>query len=293
MDITIALGAGGARGNAHIGVLRRLEREGFRIRAITGTSFGGVVAAMYAAGHNPDEIEDIFSIVDQSTLFGRSVSERPSLLGLTGVRTWLDAVLPNSRFEELLLPCALSAVDLNCGCEVVLDHGLVKEAILATIAVPGIFPACTWEGCELIDGGVLNPVPVSLARNLAPSLPVVAVTLQTPMGEPARSIGVPVPNGLPKPILDRIANLRYAQAFDIFLRSVDISNRAVAEYRLMVDRPDVIIRPQVLSVQLLDHVDVRELARRGEEAVEVVLPELRRMVSWKSRLHRKYSGGKS
>jgi NTE family protein len=248
---------------------------------------------MYAAGHTPDEIEDIFSIVDQSTLFGRSVSERPSLLGLTGVRTWLDAVLPNSRFEELLLPCALSAVDLNCGCEVVLDHGLVKEAILATIAVPGIFPACPWEGCELIDGGVLNPVPVSLARDLAPSLPVVAVTLQTPMGEPARSIGVPVPNGLPKPILDRIANLRYAQAFDIFLRSVDISNRAVAEYRLMVDKPDVIIRPQVLSVQLLDHVDVREVARRGEEAVEVVLPELRRMVSWKSRLRRKYSGGKS
>jgi NTE family protein len=145
----------------------------------------------------------------------------------------------------------------------------------------------------LIDGGVLNPVPVSLARDLAPSLPVVAVTLQTPMGEPARSIGVPVPNGLPKPILDRIANLRYAQAFDIFLRSVDISNRAVAEYRLMVDKPDVIIRPQVLSVQLLDHVDVREVARRGEEAVEVVLPELRRMVSWKSRLRRKYSGGKS
>jgi hypothetical protein len=98
---------------------------------------------------------------------------------------------------------------------------------------------------------------------------------------------------LPKPILDRIANLRYAQAFDIFMRSVDISNRAVAEYRLMVDKPDVIIRPQVLSVQLLDHVDVREVARRGEEAVEVVLPELRRMVSWKSRLRRKYSGGKS
>lgn len=293
MDITVALGSGGARGNAHIGVLRRLEREGFRIRAIAGTSFGGVVAAMYAAGHTPDEIEDIFSMVDQSTLFGRSVSERPSLLGLTGVRTWLDAVLPNSRFEELRLPCALSAVDLNCGCEVVLDHGLVKEAILATIAIPGIFPVCPWDDCELIDGGVLNPVPVSLARNLAPSLPVVAVTLQTPIGEPARSIGIPVPNGLPKPIMDRIANLRYAQAFDIFLRSVDVSNRAVAEYRLVVDKPDVIIRPKVAAIEMLEHVDVREVARRGEEAVEAVLPELGRMVHWKSRLRRKYFGAKS
>lgn len=291
-DITVALGSGGARGNAHIGVLRRLEKEGYKIRAIAGTSFGGIVAAMYAAGHTPDEIEEIFSVVDQSTLFGRSISERPSLLGLSGVRRWLDAVLPNNTFEELLIPCALSAVDLNCGCEVVLDHGLLKQAILATIAVPGIFPACQWDDCELIDGGVLNPVPVSLARALAPSLPVVAVTLQAPMGEPAQSIEVPVPNGLPKPIIDRLATMRYAQAFDIFLRSVDICNRAVAEYRLMVDKPDVIIRPQVLKIELLENVDVRAVARCGEEAVEAVLPELRQMGSWKRRLRRKYFGGK-
>jgi NTE family protein len=292
MDITLALGAGGARGNAHIGVLRRLEKEGFRVRAVAGTSFGGIVATMYAAGHTPDEIEDIFVQVDQTTLFGRSAEERPSLLGLTGVRRWLDAVLPNNTFEELLIPCALSAVDLNCGCEVVLNHGLVKQALLATIAVPGIFPACPWDECELIDGGVLNPVPVSIARELAPSLPVVAVTLQTPIGEPARPIEVPVPSGLPKPIIDRLSNLRYAQAFDIFLRSVDVSNRAVAEYRLRIDKPDVIIRPKVLKIELLDRVDVRAVAQRGEEAVEEVLPELRRMVHWSSRLRRKYFGGK-
>jgi hypothetical protein len=87
--------------------------------------------------------------------------------------------------------------------------------------------------------------------------------------------------------------LRYAQAFDIFLRSVDVSNRAVAEYRLVVDKPDVIIRPRVGTIKLLERVDVHEVARRGEEAVDAVLPELRRMVSWKSRLRRKYSGGKS
>ncbi len=293
MDITLALGSGGARGNAHIGVLRRLEKEGFKVRAIAGTSFGGIVAAMYAAGHTPDEIEDIFVKVDQSSLYGRSQTERPSLLGLAGVSRWLDEVLLNNTFEDLHVPCALSAVDLNRGCEVVLDHGLVKEAILATIAVPGIFPTCSWEGCELIDGGVLNPVPVSLARDLAPSLPVVAVTLQAPMGGPARAFGMPIPSGLPKPILDRLSHLRYAQAFDIFLRSVDVGNRAMAEYRLVVDKPDVIIRPEVLDIELLKRVDVREVARRGEEAVEVVLPELRRMVSWKSRLRRKYSGGKS
>jgi NTE family protein len=290
MDITVALGAGGARGNAHIGVLRRLEQEGFKIRAVAGTSFGGIVAAMYAAGHTPNEIEEIFLKVDQSSLYGRSPTEKPALLGLVGVRKWLDEVLPDNTFEELLLPCAMSAADLNCGCEVVLDHGLVKDAIMATIAVPGIFPVCDWNGCELIDGGVINPVPVSLARQLAPSLPVIAVSLETPIGQPAQAVGVPVPSLVPKAIVDRLANFRYARAFDVFLRSVDVTSRAMAEYRLGIDKPNIIIRPKVSDIDLLDKVDVQKVAQRGEDAVDAVLPELRQMVHWTSRLRRKYFG---
>jgi NTE family protein len=291
MDISIALGGGGAKGNAHIGVLRRLEKEGFKIRAIAGTSFGGIVAVMYAAGHTPDEIEDIFAEVDQEHLYGRLPYEKPSLLGLAGVRKWLDAVLPGRTFVDLKIPCAVTAVDLNCGCEVILEDGLVKDALLATIAVPGIFPAHPWHEWELVDGGVLNPIPVSVARSLAPSLPVVAVTLQAPMGEPAHSLGVPVPSGLPKPIIDRLSHFRYAQAFDVFLRSVDVGNRAVAEYRLEVDKPDVVIRPAVSDIELLEQVDVREVARRGDEAVKAALPELRQMASWTSRLRRSLFGG--
>ena len=293
MEITLALGGGGAKGNAHIGVLRRLEKEGFKIRAVAGTSFGGIVAAMYAAGNAPGEIEDIFTRVDQARLYSRSLEENPSLMGLAGVRKWLDEVLSDRTFASLEIPCAVTAVDLNCGCEVVLDDGPVKNALLATIAVPGIFPAHSWQDWELVDGGVLDPVPVSVARSLKPSLPVVAVTLQAPIGEPARSMGVPVPSGIPKPILDRLAHIRYAQAFDIFLRSVDVGNRAVAEYRLAVDKPDVIIRPAVSDVELLEQVDVREVARRGDEAVEAVLPELKQMVSWTSRLRRSLFGGHS
>jgi NTE family protein len=293
MDISLALGGGGAKGNAHIGVLRRLEKEGFKIRAIAGTSFGGIVAVMYAAGYIPDEIEDIFAEVDQEHLYGRLPEEKPSLLGLAGVRKWLDEVLPGRTFAELKIPCAVAAVDLNGGCEVLLDDGPVKDALLATIAVPGIFPAFPWHEWELVDGGVLNPIPVSLARSLAPSLPVVAVTLQAPMGEPAHSLGMPVPSGLPQPIIDRLSHFRYAQAFDVFLRSVDIGNRAVAEYRLEVDKPDVIIRPAVSDVELLEQVDVRKVARRGDEAVEAALSELKQMASWKSRLRRSLFGGNS
>lgn len=293
MEITLALGGGGAKGNSHIGVLRRLEKEGFKIRAVAGTSFGGIVAVMYAAGHTPVEIEDIFAQVDQPHLYGRLPEERPSLLGLAGVRKWLDEVLPGRTFADLEIPCAVTAVDLNCGCEVILDSGPVKDALLATIAVPGVFPAHPLHEWELVDGGVLDPVPTSVARSLAPSLPVVAVTLHSPMGQPARAMGMPVPSGLPKPILDRLSHFRYAQAFDIFLRSVDIGNRAVAAYRLAVDKPDVIIRPMVSDIELLEHVDVRKVARRGDEAVEAAMPELKRMISWPSRLRRGLFGGHS
>lgn len=290
MDITLALGGGGAKGNAHVGVLRALEKEGFKIRAVAGTSFGGIVAVMYAAGYTPDEIENNFEKVDQARLYAHFLREKSSLLGLAGVRKWLDATLPERTFSNLKIPCAVTAVDLNCGCEVVLDDGPVKDALLATIAVPGIFPAHTWHEWELVDGGVLNPVPVSVARKLAPALPVVAVTLLAPMGEPARSMGVPVPEGIPKPFLDRLAHFRFAQAFDVFMRSVDVGNRAIAEYRLAVDKPDVIIRPAVSDIGLLEQVDVRKVAQLGDEAVEAALPELKKMVSWTSRLRRTVFG---
>ena len=125
MDISIALGGGGAKGNSHIGVLRRLEGEGFKIKAVAGTSFGGIVAALYAAGNSPDKIQNIFCEVDQSRLYSRSAQERPALLGLAGVRNWLDEVVGQRTFADLTIPCALTAVDLNCGCEVILDEGRI------------------------------------------------------------------------------------------------------------------------------------------------------------------------
>ena len=96
---------------------------------------------------------------------------------------------------------------------------------------------------------------------------------------------------MPKPILDRLAHIRYAQAFDIFLRSVDVGNRAMAAYRLEADKPDVIIRPAVSDIELLQRVDVTEVAQRGEDAVEAALPALKQMVSWPNRLRRKIFRG--
>ncbi len=292
MDITLALGGGGAKGNSHIGVIRRLEKEGYQIRSVAGTSFGGLVAILYAAGRTPDEIEEIFSATDQGNLYARDAKDGPSLLGLSGVRKLLDAVLGDKTFNDLRIPCAVTAVDVKTGSEVVISEGFLRDGVLATIALPGIFPSHRLNDWDLMDGGVLNPVPVSVARVLSPDLPVVAVVLNDPLDIPVRTYAIPVPAMMPKQISDRIYRLHVAQAFDIFMRAVDLSSRAVAHYRLESDAPDVIIRPDVHHLDLLDKVVVKDVAMLGEIATEKVLPELKKAVSWTRRVSKIFSGGK-
>ncbi len=294
MDITLALGGGGAKGNSHIGVLRRLEKEGYQIRALAGTSFGALVGLMYAAGFSPDEIETIFSDVDQdhNHLYRRDGDDGPALMGLSGVRKWLGEIVGEKTFDDLRIPAAATAVDARSGREVTLTEGRIKDAILGSIALPGIFPPYPLNGWELMDGGVLNPVPVSVARTLAPGLPVVAVVLNDPLDKPVPTYTFPVPRILPRSIIERITRMNFAQSFDIFMRAVDLSSRAVSHYRLEVDAPEVIIRPHVHHIELLDKVDVHELARLGEDAVGYALPELARATSWTGRMSRKLFGGK-
>ena len=292
MEITLALGGGGAKGNSHIGVIRRLEKEGYQIRSVAGTSFGGLVAILYASGLTPNEIEEIFTSTDQGSLYVRDSNDGPSLLGLSGVRKLLDSVLGDKTFDDLKIPCAVTAVDTKTGSEVVISEGFLRDGVLATIALPGVFPPHPLNDWELMDGGVLNPVPVSVARMLSPDLPIVAVVLNDPLDNPLRTYSIPVPSILPKQITDRIHRLHVAQAFDIFMRAVDLSSRAVAHYRLESDAPDIIVRPDVHHLELLDKVVVKDVALLGDAAVEEILPQLKKITSWTGRLNRKLFGGK-
>jgi len=190
----------------------------------------------YASGFSPDEIEGIFAAVDQSRLYDRVRDESPSFLRLGGVQKWLAHILGQPTFKDLKIPCAVTAVDLLTSCEIVLDTGWLREAVLATIALPGIFPTFLKDEWELMDGGVLNPVPVALARSLVPSLPVVAVPLTAPLGAPPHSLSMPLPNGLPAPLMSRLGSLRITRAFDIFMHSIDIGNRQITELRLQLEK---------------------------------------------------------
>jgi NTE family protein len=287
MDITLALGGGGAKGNAHIGVIRRLEKEGFRVRGVAGTSFGGLVAVFYALGNSADQIEEIFSSLDQTQLYGHAPEDGPSLVGLAGVVRFLKETIGERTFDDLKIPCVLTAVDLKSGKEVLLSKGRLSDAILATIALPGIFPPRKIDGLELIDGGTLDPVPVAPARKLAPRLPVVAVVLNLPMGIPPQPWHLPLRNYWAGLIFSYVlSKMRYDTVWDVFSRSLDITGRALTQFRLEADRPEILIRPDVLHIDTLDIVDVREVAKLGEEAVETAMPQLRNLFTWRTRWRR-------
>lgn len=283
MDIALALGGGGVKGLAHIGVLQVLEREGFNIRAIAGTSAGGMVGAIYSAGYAPDEIASRLVMLDFKRMYSRMPGDRPSLLGLSGVTHQLADFLGSQTFADLKLPFACTAVDLEAGELVTLSHGQVLEAVLATIAVPGIFPPRLWEGRLMVDGGVLDPVPVALARSLAPHLPVVAVVLSPALRDWSR--GKQPPRLLHSlPFMNRIYQTRLAQSFNIFLRSVDIAGCMLTDLRLQVDQPEVIIRPIVEQIGFMDNIDVNEVIGMGAAAAENALPRLKTAAGWRGTL---------
>jgi len=284
-DLALALGGGGSRGFAHIGVLSQLEKRGFHVKALAGTSAGGIVACCFAAGYTPKELEALFAGLDQSKFFSLS-NEGPSLLGLSRARKILDGILGTKCFSDLQVPCAVVSVDIKTGEEIIHKEGRLVDALIATIAVPGVFPPMMMDEHELVDGGVLNPVPVSVARSLAPRLPVVGVVLSQSMKRASEIHQIALPIKIPVPIVERITHMRVTQALAVFMQAVDIGQRKMTELRLIVDQPDFIIRPEVDDIGLLDRVDARDVILRGSGAVEKVYSELKRAVTWPHRKRR-------
>ena len=290
--VALALGGGGSRGSAHIGVLRVLERENIPIEALAGSSIGGLIAAVYAVGNDADAIEQRMSALQGSNLLRSGTKAPNALMGLDGVARALEEILGDRGFEDLDIPLALTALDLVTCQEVVLREGKLVDAVLATIAIPGVFPVQKMNGYELVDGGMSNPVPVTVARSLAPRLPVVASVLS----QPVLAVSSPKGNGAKQnalnalPIPGPLMRLRLGQSFMAFMNALSVSGRVQTELRIGVEKPDVVIRPDVEHIGLLDAVDVADLARRGEEAAIQALPSLRRVLKrsrWFSVLPRK------
>jgi len=295
MNITLALSGGGVKGFAHIGALRILEEEGFSIRGVAGTSAGGLVGALYAAGYSPNEMEARLREIDQGNLFTRMHGDGPALLGLAGVIAILSELLGERTFTDLRVPLAITATDLKSGTPVVIKQGRVIDAVLATSAIPGVFPARHTDGQLLVDGGVMNPIPVAEARRLYPDGPVVAVVLSPPLGWQSEVYDASSEN-LPLlmtnlPLVYRLAGrLRLAQAFNLFIHSMDLTGLMLLEKQLELEQPEAIVRPKLGPIGIIDRVNIPELIKSGELAARNVLPELRKLDSWKFRLSRRFPG---
>jgi NTE family protein len=284
-EVCLALGGGGARGLAHIGVLEELERAGYRIAAVAGTSIGGVMASLYAVGLSPAEM----ALWADGALSRGLFHFRPSagaLLGIDRIREVLADALGGKTFDDVRCPLALTAVDLEAGTEVVLTSGMLIEAVLATIALPGIFPPQLAGGSRLVDGGVVDPVPVQPVRSLHRG-PVVAVTLSARPGSP------PAPEASPLAYLpgsEMFSRLRIGQALQVFGRSLEISSRLFADLRLRLDDPEIIVRPEVSHVGILDTPESGPLVHAGRAAMAAGLRELDGWYGWRGTIRRVVPG---
>jgi NTE family protein len=288
-DIALALGGGGVRGFAHLGVIHVLQKSGFQIQAIAGTSAGAIIGSLFAAGYNSQEIQYELESIESSKIFRRKAGDLPAIFGLQGLEEKLRILLGNKKFDDLSIAFVAVAVDSRSAQIITLREGSVVDAVMASCALPGFFPPKEINGRIFFDGGVSLPVPVTPSKQLAPGLPVVAVALSPSLAEWAeKEEGNSLLGALP--ILQHfVERSRLAQSINSFLTAVDIGNVIITELTLEKDPPDILIRPRVYHVGLLDQAQAEPLITAGEDAAFDCLEELNWVVSWQGKLARMFS----
>ncbi len=271
MKIGLALGGGGAKGFAHIGVLRALEALGIYTDILVGTSMGGVIAGLYAAGLSVDGIEEVVHRTSMNVLAALERSNR-GLFGKAKLRRLLHGVLGEVTFDQLPRKLAVMAVDLDGMCEVMLDSGPVLDALLVTSSFPGLFaPECR-DGRYLIDGGALNNVPFDVARRLGADRVIACNVTEhcVPLFQPqtAQESGA---DTLVKTFMLRTGT---AGIWEVIDRTIMIMQHQRFVDKLEKCPPDVMICPEVGSVALFEVNRVHECIDAGVAAVKAHEQEL-------------------
>ena len=269
MRIGLALGGGGARGAAHIGVLMELERLGIRPDLVTGTSIGGLVGALYAAGTSCEAIADCFRRISISSMYSFAASA-PSLTGVTKIEHLLESVMGRPTFAELKIPLSVVTTDLVARKEVILDDGDVMKAVLATIAIPILFPPVEREGMVLSDGGILNNTPFSIARARGATF-VIAVDLSNtaPYGTPGTP--APPPTGV---LAKALAMTQRRKTWQIMSVVADIITAQTLQKYLAISRPEVLLQPHMGSIGLFDFHRLDDGIEAGRTAVREMEEQL-------------------
>ncbi|CAM3262240.1 patatin-like phospholipase family protein [Rhodothermus bifroesti] len=277
----LALGGGGMRGWAHIGVLSVLERYGLRPGVVAGCSAGALIGAFYAFGYSVEQMKQLMREQRTRTLFSIRLDGQ-GLISNEPLRDYLRRHLHDCCFEDLPIPFYVIATDLESGKEVVLSRGPVVEAILASSAIPGIFAPLELGGRLLVDGGLCNNVPVSpLVHHGARYTIAVRLHRERSTLEPAglkrrrsrpeeeRRISLSMWSERFSRTFRTRRNNRQPNSFEVLGRAMEIVVTQLEGYRLQACRPDVLIVPEVDHVGMLSLWEEKEdIFQSGVRAAE-------------------------
>ena len=250
--VALVLGGGAARGFAHIGVIRALEQEKVPIDLIVGTSVGSLIGAIYAYDANSMELEWTAFMLEKDSLFDYGLITAFTGMGVAKgdkLEEFVKSKVPVANIENLKIPFAAVATDLNRGTSVVLDKGPVARAVRASSAIPGVFNPVEYQGRLLVDGGVIDSIPVSIAREKGADI-VIAVDIS-----------------------ENVVNFNITNIVDVMLQSITIMGAVNAKTRKK--EADVLISPKVGDVGMMDFTQKKRCMLAGIEATQKMMPEIK------------------
>ena len=247
--IGLALGAGSARGFAHIGVLKALDEAGFKADVVAGTSAGTLVGVFYAAGFTPWQMEEVALKMRDVEVADFSSASKCGMFAGEALQKLVNDYVKGAHMERLKLPFAAVACNLKTGENVTLRTGDTGAAVRASCSIPGVFVPAVIGGVELVDGSLVSPLPVKAARLLGADF----------------VIGVDVGS---KP-----SNNVHSGLYEVLLQSFEIMGRSISA--LEAQTADFMIRPDTLRFVSTDFSARKDLIQAGYEAGLKAVGELR------------------
>jgi NTE family protein len=248
--VGLALGGGAARGFAHVGVIQVLEENGIRPSLVAGTSAGSLVAALYAAGRNGQQLQTVAMAMDEAAFadWTLPIFSRGLLRG-EALGRYVNAQVGHRLIENMALPLGIVATDLNTGQGVLFRRGDTGTAVRASSAVPAMFLPVKIGNQEFVDGGLVSPVPVRYARQMGAEL-VIAVDISSP------------PEGNPS-----------SDPLQIVLQTFAIMGKSINSWELR--DADIVVRPSLAGMGSGDFTGKRRAIDAGRAAMQALLPQLR------------------
>lgn len=275
--VGVALGAGAALGLAHIGVLRELERAGIPVDVLAGSSMGAVVALGYATGARADALEAT----------ARRLSSFRRLVGTVDLATTSDGLLAGRRlmtylrpflqgattFDDLVLPARAVATDLANGVQVAIDEGSLEQAMRASIAMPPFVTPVLTGDRTLVDGGIINPIPVQVVRDMGADV-VIAVNAVPPLDANSATVLTRVSRGLNRinPLAYLTGRLHSLNLLDLVMHSFQVVEHELGSY--MAQSADVFIRPDLGAHTWIEFYRAPEIIEHGADATRTAIEQI-------------------